>query len=87
MFFQVKCLTDQLQELKKKDLNAQIKCQQSRSRLEILRSHIIQLIFSTSGAVRPEIKLDDDHIIKLIQKVEDEFLHQSVNFIVSHTRK
>ena len=48
--------------------------QKNISRLEKLRGNIIQQIFSTEGAVRPDVLIEDEHLIRLVKKVSICFL-------------
>ena len=71
---QINKLQEEVKHLKKDDLKMKILSQKNISRLEKLRGNIIQQIFSTEGAVRPDVLIEDEHLIRLVKKVSICFL-------------
>ena len=56
--------------MKQKEQSSRVQSEQTTSRLERLRSKIVQAVYTAPGAIRPESRLEDEEILNAIQKVQ-----------------
>lgn len=62
-------IQNELQDLRQKEQTSRVLQEKTSSRLQRLRSRVIQAVYTAPGSIKPEARLDDSEILNAVQKV------------------